>query len=266
LVRIDRTKGSKKAVSTSFELYRMKEKDIPVDVFECNSKDDILQIYWDPYGKRFATLVAEGSKSLVQIYKVDEANIKASSISLIKEIDARGITSLHWSPKGRYLVGAALSGSGTLNFWDTDDVTSLGSGEHYSCTDLEWDPTGRYIITSVSGWKIPNDTGFQLWSLSGEKIMTKSIPGFKQLNWRPRPPTLLSEEQVANIQNSLGDYSKEFNEQDQLLLSMANKEVYEKRMAQLKEYKSFMSRFDQLIADNHDKIVAIFGFNPYENQ
>ena len=42
--------------------------------------------------------------------------------------------------------------TGTLEFYDVNELTLMNIGEHFTATDVEWDPSGRYIATSVSWW------------------------------------------------------------------------------------------------------------------
>lgn len=59
---------------------------------------------------------------------------------------------LFWSPAGQYVVLAECREVGALEFIDTNDFSTMASGEHYKATDVEWDPTGRYVVSSVSAW------------------------------------------------------------------------------------------------------------------
>ena len=45
-----------------------------------------------------------------------------------------------------------FSMSGSLEFYDVNEVTCMNVGEHFTATDVEWDPSGRYVSTSVSYW------------------------------------------------------------------------------------------------------------------
>ena len=36
--------------------------------------------------------------------------------------------------------------NGILEFVDTSDFTTMGTGEHFMAGDVEWDPTGRFVI------------------------------------------------------------------------------------------------------------------------
>lgn len=57
----------------------------------------------------------------------------------------------------QYIVLAGLGGgaglTGTLEFFDTGDMVSMNTSEHFMCTHVEWDPTGRYVMTYVCAWK-----------------------------------------------------------------------------------------------------------------
>merc|ERR1712059_95602 len=65
--------------------------------------------------------------------------------------------------------------------------TSMGSGEHFMCTDIEWDPTGRYVATGVSYWAHKADNAYWLWNFQGKILKRSNVEKFCQLVWRPRP-------------------------------------------------------------------------------
>ena len=47
---------------------------------------------------------------------------------------------------GQFIILAGLRGmNGVLEFVDTSDFTSMGGGEHFTCTGVKWDPTGRQM-------------------------------------------------------------------------------------------------------------------------
>ena len=46
-----------------------------------------------------------------------------------------------------------------------------------------------------------------------------------QLVWRPRPPTLLSKDQLKEVKKNLKKYSDQFNAKDKMRLSRASKEL-----------------------------------------
>lgn len=106
---------------------------------------------------------------------------------------------------------------GVLDFIDTNDMTVMNRQEHSKVTDIAWDPTGRYVVSSVSYWTekatmhflsvtssiltanvhhLQIDTGFIVWSFQGKLLYRspRTMERFCQLLWRPRPPSLLTEE------------------------------------------------------------------------
>ncbi|KAJ1067480.1 hypothetical protein K5549_010598 [Capra hircus] len=89
--------------------------------------------------------------------------------------------------------------NGALAFVDTSDCTVMNIAEHYMASDVEWDPTGRYVVTSVSWWSHKVDNAYWLWTFQGRLLQKNSKDRFCQLLWRPRPPTLLSQDQIKEL-------------------------------------------------------------------
>jgi translation initiation factor 3 subunit B len=266
IVKVDRMK-SKKQTTTSFELFRIREKDIPVDVVESNSNEEITSLFWEPNGRRFVVL-ADGAaqRTVASFYQVMDTSQKKTSdladIKLVRSIEAKGINHVAWSPKGRFCVLAGLRGfQGALQFWDTEENVMMGSDEHYAMTELEWDPTGRYITSSVSSWHVQTDCGFMMWSLTGTQLTRQIIPGFKQFVWRSRPPTLLSEEAQKSIRKNLKEYSKEFDMEDEAESSRASREVVEKRLQQWKEWQAFLAEKTRQYQSEKEERVKLYGFD-----
>jgi len=86
--------------------------------------------------------------------------------------------------------------NGVLEFVDTADMTVMMQAEHFMATDVEWDPTGRYVATSVSWWGHKVDNAYWLWNFQGRLLYKQPLDRFCQLQWRPRPPSLLSDDHL----------------------------------------------------------------------
>jgi len=86
--------------------------------------------------------------------------------------------------------------NGVLEFVDTADMTVMMQAEHFMATDVEWDPTGRYVATSVSWWGHKVDNAYWLWNFQGKLLHKQPLDRFCQLQWRPRPPSLLSDDHL----------------------------------------------------------------------
>ena len=264
MVKVDRAK-TKKQTTTSFEVYSIHEKDIPVDVFESAANEEITSIFWEPSGHRFVVLANEGSKALAHFYQISQKKTKlpgleSTEISITKTVDAKGINHVSWSPKGRFCVFVGLR-QGNIQFWDAEENVLLASEEHYSCTSVEWDPTGRYVVSCVSSWQTQTDTGIIMWNFTGSSISKQMIPGFKQFLWRPRPDSLLTEKEKKNIRKNLKEFSREFDVEDAADLTKASREVVEKRKAQRKEWLDLENKWAAKYSDQFENRLKLYGFD-----
>uniref|UniRef100_A0A452QBU0 Eukaryotic translation initiation factor 3 subunit B n=1 Tax=Ursus americanus TaxID=9643 RepID=A0A452QBU0_URSAM len=217
-VKVDRTPKGTQGVVTNFEIFRMREKQVPVDVVEM--KETIIAFAWEPNGSKFAVLHGEAPRISVSFYHVKNNG----KIELIKMFDKQQANTIFWSPQGQFVVLAGLrSMNGALAFVDTSDCTVMNIAEHYMASDVEWDPTGRYVVTSVSWWSHKVDNAYWLWTFQGRLLQKNNKDRFCQLLWRPRPPTLLSQDQIKQIKKDLKKYSKIFEQKDRLSQSKASK-------------------------------------------
>ncbi|MBN3271543.1 EIF3B factor, partial [Polyodon spathula] len=233
-VKVDRTPKGTPGVVTNFEIFRMREKQVPVDVVEM--KEGIIAFAWEPNGSKFAVLHGESPRINSSFYHV-KSNGK---IELIKTFDKQQANSIFWSPQGQFLVLAGLrSMNGALAFVDTSDCTMMNIAEHYMASDVEWDPTGRYVVTSVSWWSHKVDNAFWLWTFQGRLLQKNNKDRFCQLLWRPRPPTLLNVEEIKLIKKDLKKYSKIFEQKDRLSQSKASKELVDRRRTMIEEYHAY---------------------------
>jgi translation initiation factor 3 subunit B len=81
-VRAERHTKNKKSTYTNFELFRVKEKDVPVDLLEF--KEKVLAFAWEPKGVRFGVVYGDGVRPDVSFYTM-ESGIKGvkSKVALI---------------------------------------------------------------------------------------------------------------------------------------------------------------------------------------
>ncbi|KAI8818548.1 eukaryotic translation initiation factor eIF2A-domain-containing protein [Fimicolochytrium jonesii] len=264
LVSVERIK-TKKSTMTNFEIFRLREKDVPVDVMELDAGLEVVNIFWEPVGARFGLIAQEGTAGVCHLYQMVSANAApaAVSVKLLKAFEAKGINQIIWSPKGRFAVLAGVRAfAGELQFWDVDELVCMNTGEHYMCTDVEWDPTGRYVVSSVSWWRVQSDTGFISWSFTGAQITKQTVPYFKQFLWRPRPPTLLSDEQQKKIKKNLKEYSKVFDEEDAAQSKAVSREVLERRIKLWTEWSEYRERVQKDYDAAHEARVQLCAYDP----
>ncbi|KAK4695858.1 translation initiation factor 3 subunit B, partial [Lecanoromycetidae sp. Uapishka_2] len=265
-VKVDRHSKSKKSLATNLEIFRVREKGVPVEVVD-SIKDTVINFQWEPKGDRFVLITtaevvmatAVPPKTAVSFFCPEK--IKGPGVGNFKHIqtiDKKNSNAIYWSPKGRFVVVATVHSqqSFDLDFWDLDfegekpesekDLTAnlkhMNTADHYGVTDIDWDPTGRYVFSSASVWKHTMENGYHLYDFKGELLREEHIEKFKQLSWRPRPPTLLSKEEQKTIRKNLREYSKDFEEQDRIEEDKEKGAIVEDRRRVFSEWLAWRER------------------------
>ncbi|TFK76998.1 translation initiation factor eIF-3b [Pluteus cervinus] len=264
-VKVDRHTKTKKSIFCNLEIFRVREKDYPVEVVEL--KDTVMEFSWEPKGERFA-LVSSSDPNLgnpgpgitiktdVSFYQLERAK---NDFKLLRTLPNRTSNAIRWSPRGRHVVLATVGSStkSELEFWDLDfniedtgrkegqttewgsGIQLLGTSDHYGVTDVEWDPSGRYLATSASAWTHTLENGYAIWDFRGQEIVKQILDRFKQFIWRPRPPTLLAKEQQRTVRKNLREYSKTFDEEDAAEESNVSAELIAHRKRLVDEWNAW---------------------------
>lgn len=84
------------------------------------------------------------------------------------------------------------------------------------------------------------ENGYHMYTFSGVLLSENPTEKFKQLLWRPRPPTLLSKEEQRNIRRNLREYSRDFDEEDRYAVDIANTAIVEERRRLLEEWDAWV--------------------------
>lgn len=98
------------------------------------------------------------------------------------------------------------------------------------------------------------ENGYRLWSFYGQLLSEAPTEKFKQLLWRPRPPTLLSKEEQRTVRRNLREYSKEFDELDKELEEGANQAVIETRRRLYAEWYSWVLQEKEMLAEEREEL------------
>ena len=96
-----------------------------------------------------------------------------------------------------------------------------------------------------------------MWSFQGKILKRVALDKFCQLQWRPRPPTLMSSQQLKDIKKSLKKYSAQFDVKDRLKMSKASKELVEKRRKLMTEYEDLRRRKTEEYAANRRRRIEL---------
>ena len=233
-VKVELKKG-KVQTSTYFELFRVNEKDIPIEVMEFPYPvlAGPLSFAWEPKGHRFVLLHGDPPRVDVSFYSMQKEG--KSVLNLLKTLEKKGVNEIHWSPAGRHVLLAGMKHlSGALIFFNADELQTMAEEEHLMATDVAWDPTGRYVCTYVSALKQSTENGYTVWNFAGKpqlRLMKERLFNFM---WRPRPPSLLSVQEERDIRRKLPEYSARFMEEDRRAKELATvKHVREKEAKRL---------------------------------
>lgn len=176
-VKVDRHTKSKKSRTTTLEIFRVKEKGVPVEVVD-TIKDTVINFAWEPKGDRFVIITtseppgptAVAPKTAVAFFCPEKnKGPTAGNFKHLRTLDKKNSNAIYWSPRGRFVVVATIANqqSSDLDFFDLDfegekpeaekDLTAnlqlMNTGDHYGVTDVEWDPSGRFVTTWASSWK-----------------------------------------------------------------------------------------------------------------
>lgn len=256
-VKVDRYTKTKKSTYTGFELFRIKERDIPIEVLELDNKNDkIVAFAWEPKGHRFAVIHGDGPRPDISFYSMRTAH-NAGRVSKLTTLKAKQANALYWSPAGRFIVLAGLKGfNGQLEFYNVDELETMATGEHFMATDVEWDPTGRYVATAVTSVH-EMENGFHIWSFNGKLLYRIPKDHFYQFLWRPRPPSFLSAEKEEEIAKNLKKYSKKYEAEDQDVSLQLSEQDRKKRKMLQEEWDAWVSKWKQLHEEERELRVEL---------
>ncbi|KAI3862385.1 hypothetical protein MKW92_010092 [Papaver armeniacum] len=242
-VKVIRYTKTRKSTYASFEIFRMKERDIPIEVLELENKSgNIIDFAWEPKGHRFAIIHGDARKVDVSFYSMRTAT-NTGRVSKLTTLQAKNASELHWSPSGRFIVLAGLNGQ--LEFYDVDELTTMATAEHFMATNIEWDPTGRYVATAVTSVH-EMENGFNIWSFTGKLLYKISKDHFHQFLWRPRPPSILTAEMEEQISKNLDEYSKKYETEDQDAAAQLRGKDSENRKMLQEEWESWIQKWKQM--------------------
>lgn len=244
--KVDRLTKSKKGQFTNFELFRVRAKDIPVEVLEYKEKDIVNAFGWEPTGNRFAVIhgyVDQPGRNDVSFYTMENVT---GELKKIFTLEKKNINQLRWSPKGRFILLASISTTnGNLEWFDVNDSAdreqpeAVGTGLHFLCNDVEWDPSGRFVTTSVTCWRNSNENAYVIWTMHGKELCRISVDMLYQFSWRPRPPSMLTSKQERDVKKGLKTRRERYEREDKDLKDSVSSGKAARRKEQRDAYYAF---------------------------
>merc|ERR1719253_1883281 len=239
-MRMSRTK---KTGHTQLEIFRVMEKNVPVESVEI--EESVKSFHWENNGHRFCILTSDenGHQLKSRFYNAQSGCQEVAS----HELQGSGISTVQWAPAGQYFCMAAIPG-GDMIFGQLDSNNKLDilhKDEHFLLTEILWDPSGRYLISAVTqamatGIRYQTEAGYKMWSFQGRLLYQYSKEKLFQIFWRPHPPSLLSEKVQANVKTNLKSYSKRYDQMDEQHKDQA-------KVRQMKERKEAVAKFNRIL-------------------
>lgn len=92
------------------------------------------------------------------------------------------------------------------------------------------------------------EPGFSIWDFKGQQLLHESRDRFKQFLWRPRPPTLLSKDQIKKVRKELREYSRQFDEEDAAEENRGSAEKLAQRRREIGEWNAWRTRNNDRMA------------------
>lgn len=256
-VKVDRYTKTKKSTYTGFELFHIKERDIPIEVLELDNKNDkIIAFAWEPKGHRFAVIHGDSPRPDISFYTMRTAH-NVGRVQKLTTLKSKQANALYWSPGGRFIVLAGLKGfNGQLEFYNVDELETMAAGEHFMATDIDWDPTGRYVATSVTSVH-EMENGFHIWSFNGKLLYSVPKDHFYQFLWRPRPPSFLTAEKEEEIAKNLKKYSKKYEAEDQDVSLQLSEQDRKKRKMLQEEWEDWVAKWKKLHEEERELRIQL---------
>jgi translation initiation factor 3 subunit B len=275
-VKVDRHSKSKKSQATTLEIFRVKEKGVPVEVVD-TIKDTVINFAWEPKGDRFVIITtteppgptAVAPKTSVSFFCPEKnKGPTTGNFKHLRTLEKKNSNAIYWSPKGRFVVIATIHSqqNSDLDFFDVDfegekpesdkDLTAnlqlMNTADHYGVTDVEWDPSGRYVASWASFWRHQMENGYHVYDFRGEQLREEHIEKFKQWTWRPRPPSLLTKEEQKQVRKNLRQYSVQFEQEDADLFASADQAVVEARRQMLDEWYEWREEIEAEVYEERE--------------
>lgn len=91
------------------------------------------------------------------------------------------------------------------------------------------------------------ENGYHIYDFKGETLREEPIDKFKQFQWRPRPPTLLTKDEQKQVRKNLREYSRVFEQEDADRGASADLAVVEARRRMLEEWYAWRADVEEEI-------------------
>jgi len=223
LVITKMSKSNKGKKGSSVEIFRIREKNIPVETVEL--KDLVKGFFWETRGKRFALITEpEVGNPRLAFYSLDKD--KCDMVASM-ELPSASYNQVFWAPEGEYFIVASIPGGDLLwgQLSSGNRLEILYKDEHFMLNHVQWDPSSRYVLTGcvqpmlpssgANQYKVQMESGFSIWTFQGRLLYKQQKEKLWDCSWRPHPRTLCSEKELESCRKKMKDYSRKYDQEDE---------------------------------------------------
>jgi translation initiation factor 3 subunit B len=86
---------------------------------------------------------------------------------------------------------------------------------------------------------LQTEPGYVIWDFKGLQLVQTNVDSLKQFVWRPRPRPLLSKDHQKRVRKNLKEFSRQFEEEDQLEESNVSAELLAHRKRLVEEWNAW---------------------------
>jgi len=221
----------------------------------------------DETGKKIAVLSLDPNQKDAQLagYTVDlfrtDEEIRGKYFQKIGTLTDKPISQVLWAPSGTFFALAntdkfsAKIGFLEFGFIKGSTLEIIKQTKVAYMTSAAWDTAGRYLFTSTSkGY-------YTIWTAFGDPILKDNFADINQIQWRPKPKHLLSEETEAQISNNLKKYTKRFEEEDDRIINEDKYKKAEIRKKQKEDFEKLLVKKKKSWEDSKKVRVNLIGFD-----
>merc|ERR1719271_1755117 len=96
-VKVDKHSTSKKTLNSVFELFRLRDKGVPIEVTEFSKDTSVIAFAWEPKGIRFAVIHSEGGSQRTDVSFYSMGTKYNGKCTLIRTLEKKACNTLFWS-------------------------------------------------------------------------------------------------------------------------------------------------------------------------
>jgi len=265
LMRRTGKKGKKEY--TQIEIFRIREKNIPVDTVQIEDLK-VKSLHWEEGGRRLAVLGEEETTRAhcIRFFEVSQKSVKRDTVQVAQMDVSNQVSLMKWSPHGTNFILACEGADGALTFaalTADNKIDIFHKDEHFMVNDVKWDASGRYVCTAVtielvtsgvnpSYFRHQKETGFMVWSFQGRLQYMAQRARLFQFLWRPHPPSLLSQAKADDVHRRLKDYSRRYDVIDDKIRNSHRAEYLNQRKAEFDAFLDVLEELERYREDHPD--------------